>query len=105
MSESDGRPNPTPTSEDRVPDLGVAQILALAEAANVHLEMVDGRLVMRSSAIDWKLWPVLRQFLAEIGAEAIARYFENTTAEDRLRLAAVPARPGPRAISHRFSMY
>ncbi len=87
-----------------MPDIGVAQILALASAANVQLDMADGQLVMRSSGVDARLWPVLRRFLAEIGAEAIARYFESTTADDRMRLAAIPAHPGPRPIGHRFPL-
>ena len=85
-------------------DVGIAQIVALARAANVDLDMVDGKLVIRSSSIDCGLWPALRRILAEIGVEAIARYFENTSVEDRARLAAIPSPPGPRAVGHRFSI-
>ena len=85
-------------------DIGIAQIVALARAANIDLDMVDGKLVIRSSGIDWRLWPALWRILAEIGVEAIARYFENTTTEDRVRLTAIPSPPGPRAIGHRFSI-
>jgi hypothetical protein len=85
-------------------DIGIAQIIALARAANVDLDMVDGKLVIRSSGIDWGLWPALRRILAEVGIEAIARYFENTSVEDRARLAAIPSQPGPRAVGHRFSI-
>jgi hypothetical protein len=91
-------------ADGRPPDIAVAQIVALARAANVHLDMVDGKLVIRSSDLDWTLWPGLRRILAEVGVEAIARYFESTTTEDRVRLAAIPPPPGPRAIGHRFSM-
>ena len=85
-------------------DIGIAQIIALARAANVDLDVVDGKLVIRSSGVDWRLWPALRRILTEIGVEAIARYFENTTAEDRVRLAAIPSPPGPRAVGHRVSI-
>ena len=85
-------------------DVGIAQVIALARAANVDLDMVDGKLLIRSAGIDWRLWPALRRILAEIGVEAIARHFENTTMEDRVRLAAIPSPPGPRAVGHRFSI-
>ena len=100
----DGEDRRQPPGRHQPLDIGIAQIIALARAANVDIGMVDGKLVIRSSAIDWRLWPALRQILAEIGVEAIARYFENTTMEDRVRLAAIPSPPGPRAVGHRFSM-
>lgn len=68
--------------------LGVAQFLALAKTANVTFSMVDGRLVMRSAQMDWKLWQPLRHCLDEIGVEAIADYFKETTPEDRNVLSA-----------------
>lgn len=72
-------------------DVAVAQFLDLARAANVTFELVDDRLIMRSTRADWKLWQPLRRCLDEIGIEAIAEYFRATSPEDRAILSAVAA--------------
>lgn len=69
-------------------DLGVAQFLDLARAANVTFVLVDGRLVMRAARMDWKLWRPLRRCLDEIGVAAITDYFKRTSPEDREVLSA-----------------
>ncbi len=69
-------------------DLGVAQFLDLARAANVTFVMVDGRLVMRAAHMDWRLWRPLRRCLDEIGIAAITEYLKRTTPEDREALSA-----------------
>jgi hypothetical protein len=69
-------------------DQAVAQFLDLARAANVTFELVDGRLVMRATRLDWKLWAPVRHFLDELGIEAITGYFERYTPEERAALSA-----------------
>ena len=69
-------------------DLSIAQMLALAQAANVSFDMVGDRLVIRSTHMDWKLWPPVRWYLDEIGIPAITEYFKRTTPEDRALLSA-----------------
>ncbi len=69
-------------------DLGVAQFLDLARAANVTFVLVDGRLVMLAARMDWKLWRTLRRCLDELGVVAIMDYFRRTTPEDREVLSA-----------------
>ena len=69
-------------------DLSVAQFLDLARAANVRFVMADGRLVMISTRMDWRLWRTLRRCLDEIGIAAITEYFHRTSAEDREILSA-----------------
>lgn len=84
--------------------VGVAHILELARAANVEFDMVEGRLILRSSHVDWNLWSPLRRCLDAIGIDAIAGYFASTTPADRLRLAELPPPPAPRHIDRRFSL-
>ena len=69
-------------------DVGVAQFLDLARAANVTFVLVDGRLVMRATRMDWRLWRPLRRCLDEIGVAAITDYFKRTTPEVREVLSA-----------------
>ena len=69
-------------------DLGVAQFLDLARAANVTFVLVEGRLAMRAARLNWKLWRPLRRCLDEIGIDAITEYFKRTTPEDREVLSA-----------------
>jgi hypothetical protein len=70
-------------------DLSIAQMLALAQAANVSFDIAGDRLVIRSTRIDWKLWPPVRWYLDEIGIPAITDFFKRTTAEDRAVLSAL----------------
>ena len=69
-------------------DLAVGQMLALAEVANVGFDVVDGRLVMRSAHMNWKLWPPVRRYLDELGVEAILDYFQRHGLEERAALSA-----------------
>ena len=69
-------------------DLAVAQFLELAKLANVTFQVVDGRLVMRSSRIDWKRWPTVRFYLDQIGIAAITEFFRRNTDEARAKLSA-----------------
>ena len=68
-------------------DLGVAQFVSLARAANVTIDMHDGRLILRAARMDWKLWRPLRRCLDEVGADRIAAYFKRTTEADRAILS------------------
>jgi hypothetical protein len=52
-------------------DFAVARMLELARLANVGFEVADGRLVMRASRVNWKIWPAVRAYLDEIGTEAL----------------------------------
>ena len=70
-------------------DLSIAQMLALARAANVSFDIAGDRLVIRSTQMDWKLWPPVRWYLDEIGIPAITAYFKRTTPEDRALLSAL----------------
>ena len=81
---------PHPTSELRgdALDLAVAQFLDLAKGANVSFELVDGRLVMRSSRVDWKLWSPVRHYLDELGVQAITDYFRRNGEQERAVLSA-----------------
>ena len=77
-----------PHAEANPIDLAVAQMLALAEVANVGFDVADGRLVMRSAHMDWKLWPPVRRYLDEIGVDAIIDYFQRHGLEERAALSA-----------------
>jgi hypothetical protein len=101
MRESD----PHRAAEAEVSDLAIAQVLALARAANVEFEMSGGRLIVHFAERDRALWAALRPYLEEIGLDAIARFFERTTDEDRARLMAVPAPPLPRQGVHRLPLW
>ena len=69
-------------------DISIAQMLALAKLANIEFEVARNRLLIRSARANWKLWPPVRHYLDEIGVDAIVDYFNRTSAEHRLRLAA-----------------
>ena len=78
----DGAPDITDT------DVAIGQMLALAEVANVAFNVNDGRLIMRSSRLDPKLWHPIRWYLDQIGIDAIIDYFHRTTDADRAALSA-----------------
>jgi hypothetical protein len=84
MNELQGKAEPRAAPTDQA----VAQFLDLARAANVTFELVDGRLVMRATRLDWKLWAPVRHFLDELGIEAITDYFKRTSPEQRAVLSA-----------------
>ena len=69
-------------------DITVAQFLGLARAANISFVMMDGRLVMHSARMNWKLWHTLRRCLDEIGVSTIADFLTRTTPENREILSA-----------------
>ena len=69
-------------------DVSIGQMLDLAKAADIEFGLVEGRLVMFSSKMNWKLWKPVRAYLDEIGVEAIADYFNRTSSEDRALLSA-----------------
>ena len=70
-------------------DVGVAQMLALAELANVSFHVVNGKLLMRCARMDRRFWPPVRQCLDELGVETIVRYLQcNSPAEQAVLSAA-----------------
>lgn len=69
-------------------DVSIGQMLDLAKLAKIEFDVVEGRLVMFSSQMDWQLWRPVRAYLDEIGVEAIVDYFNRTTGEDRAALSA-----------------
>ena len=69
-------------------DIAVAQMLALAELANVRFDVDNGRLVMCAAHMDQKLWPPVRSYLDEIGVDAIVDYFERHGRAERAALSA-----------------
>jgi hypothetical protein len=103
MREDD--PGRAPAGAEAISDLAIAQVLALALAANVEFEMIEGRLVVQFGGRDRTLWTALRPYLEEIGFEAIARFLERTTEQERARLMAVPAPPPPRQAGHRLPLW
>ena len=66
QTESTAAPAATASS-----DFAIARMLELARLANVGFEVADGRLVMRASRVNWKIWPAVRAYLDEIGPEAL----------------------------------
>jgi hypothetical protein len=66
-------------------DFAIARMLELARIANVGFEVADGRLVMRASRVNWKIWPAVRAYLDEIGTEALKAHVERG---ERIPLAA-----------------
>ncbi len=59
-----------------LPDIYVAEFLDLAESANVHFDIVGGRLVMRQvNPID-AIWRPCRHLLDEIGTDRILAYLK-----------------------------
>jgi hypothetical protein len=52
---------------------------------NIGFEVADGRLVMRASRVNWKIWPAVRAYLDEIGTEALKAHVERG---ERIPLAA-----------------
>jgi hypothetical protein len=93
-----------PSAAGDIPDIAIAQVLALAKAANVEFELVDGRLAMRCTGLDGKLWSALRPYLEAIGFAAIERYFERTTREERERLMQAPP-PSPGRIERSLRVW
>jgi hypothetical protein len=103
MREDD--PDRAPAGADAISDLAVAQVLALARAADVEFELTEGRLAIHFGGRDRALWTALRPYLDEIGVEAIARFLGRTTEQERARLMAVPAPPSPRQAGHRLPLW
>ncbi len=60
-------------------------MLELARIANVGFDVADGRLVMRASRVNWKIWPAVRAYLDEIGTEALKAHLAR---DERVLLAA-----------------
>ena len=50
-------------------DVSIGQMLDLAKLAKIEFDVVEGRLVMFSSQMNWKLWKPLRRYLDEIGVQ------------------------------------
>ena len=66
-------------------DFAISRMLELAKMANVGFEVADGRLVMRASRVNWKIWPAVRAYLDEVGTEALKAHVERG---ERARLDA-----------------
>jgi hypothetical protein len=58
-------------------DAAINRMIELARRANVGFDVVDGRLVMRASRVDRKLWPAVRACLDEIGTAALKTHVER----------------------------
>jgi hypothetical protein len=80
-----------PARLDADEKLAIGQFMALAEAANVHFELLNDRLVMRMSNPRWKLWAPIRTFLDDVGISRMERYFRETTTAERVQLSDVAA--------------
>lgn len=63
-------------TNQEMPDQFVAEFLDLAESANVHFDLVNGRLVMRAANPVDAIWRPCRHLLDEIGAERILAYLQ-----------------------------
>ena len=68
-------------------DISIAQMLALAKAANIEFDVAQNKLLIRSAQANWKLWPPVRHYLDQIGVDAIVAFFNRTSADYRARLA------------------
>ena len=69
-------------------DISIAQMLALARAANIEFDVAHDKLLIRSARANWKLWPPVRHYLDEIGVDAIVDFFNRTSSDYRARLSA-----------------
>ena len=61
----------------KIDNQGVAQFLELAQSANVFLELINNRLIVRAVNPNWAIWKPIRHFLDEIGRDRIEEYFRT----------------------------
>ena len=71
-------------------DACLSRMLELARLANVSFQVIDGRLMMRCSRVNWKLWPPVRAYFDHVGLDALVAHLTKAAGRqgDGDRLAA-----------------
>ncbi len=64
-------------------DEHVAEFIDLARSANIHFDIVQGRLHMRMVNPDWAMWKPCRHLLDEIGQARIEAFVRAQAAEQQ----------------------
>lgn len=87
--------NPIPAGQERkgvASDvrIGIAQVLALARAANVAVKLDGDRVSVRAAGADNRFGAVVESYIAALGAANVRDFLAGTTAEERSRLESVP---------------
>jgi hypothetical protein len=70
--------------------VGIAQTLALAEAANVKVSAQDGKLVLEAPEKMHGVAQAIETYLAEFGRENAVAFLTSTSEEERRLLSAIP---------------
>lgn len=65
------------STTDTLPDELVGEFIDLARSANIHFDIVNGRLHMRMVNPDWAMWKPCRHLLDEIGQARIEAYVRS----------------------------
>ncbi len=78
---------PLEASADRI---GIANVLAVAHAANVHVKVEDGALVVRSAQPEGHIAGAIEAYLAGFGDSQVVAFLTGTTEDERQALEAIP---------------
>jgi hypothetical protein len=71
-------------------DLAIGQLLGMAQSADFHFQVLDGRLTVVAAKGDWKTMKAIGRVLSEIGIDTIVDYFQRHPSEER-ELLSKPA--------------
>jgi hypothetical protein len=69
---------------------GIAQTLALAEAANVEVRVENGALVVAAADLKSGVAKAVEIYLEGLGKENVIAFLMGTTREERQLLSAIP---------------